>query len=164
MYLVFVRWHEVWDAVQTCVSTLLLPHITVNCLHFCRRMELYTDYSLSELRTETYSLILAGCGPLSRWFLARLIRPWRWRRYVTPKRRLTLKGLQGVISQKTTALRASNPTARILIMQSYSVTKTCYGCLYDINPVGGHDESAAYPNPRYSEGVLCIGNLYRSPS
>jgi hypothetical protein len=38
---------------------------------------------------------------LSRWFLAQLIfRPWRWRRYVPPKRRLTLNGLHGVISQK----------------------------------------------------------------
>jgi hypothetical protein len=38
---------------------------------------------------------------LSRWFLARLIfRPWRWRRYVPPKRRFTLNGLRGVISQK----------------------------------------------------------------
>jgi hypothetical protein len=38
---------------------------------------------------------------LSRWFLARLIlRPWRWRRYVPPKLRLTLNGLYGVISQK----------------------------------------------------------------
>jgi hypothetical protein len=27
-------------------------------------------------------------------------RPWRWRRYVPPKRRLTLNGLHGVISQK----------------------------------------------------------------
>jgi hypothetical protein len=27
--------------------------------------------------------------------------PWRWRRYVPPKHRLTFKGLQGVISQKT---------------------------------------------------------------
>jgi hypothetical protein len=33
---------------------------------------------------------------LSRWFLAQLIfLPWRWRRYVPPKRRLTLNGLHG---------------------------------------------------------------------
>jgi hypothetical protein len=38
---------------------------------------------------------------LLRWFLARLIfRPWRWWRYVPPKRRLTFNGLHGVISQK----------------------------------------------------------------
>jgi nitrate reductase gamma subunit len=27
-------------------------------------------------------------------------RPWRWRRHVPPKRRLTFNGLRGVISQK----------------------------------------------------------------
>jgi hypothetical protein len=55
----------------------------------------------------------------SRWqagHLARLILPpWRWRRYVLPKRRLIFNRLQGVISQKmvlfiTTAVRTSNPT------------------------------------------------------
>jgi hypothetical protein len=44
--------------------------------------------------------------------LARLIRPWRWRRYVPPKRQLTFNGLHGVISQKialfiTAAVRTS---------------------------------------------------------
>jgi hypothetical protein len=38
---------------------------------------------------------------LSSWYLAWLIlRPWRWRRYVPPKRRLAFNGLHGVISQK----------------------------------------------------------------
>jgi hypothetical protein len=32
--------------------------------------------------------------------LSLFLRPWRWRRYVTPKRRLTLNGLHGVISRK----------------------------------------------------------------
>jgi hypothetical protein len=41
------------------------------------------------------------CHLLSRWFLARIIvRPWRRRRYVPPKRRLTPNGLHGIISQK----------------------------------------------------------------
>jgi hypothetical protein len=58
----------------------------------------------------------SACHLLSRWFLARLIlRPWRWERYVPPKRLLTFNGLHGVISQKivlfiTTAVRTSNPT------------------------------------------------------
>jgi hypothetical protein len=42
----------------------------------------------------------SACHLLSRWYLARLIRPWRWRRYVPPKRRLTFTRLHGVISQK----------------------------------------------------------------
>jgi hypothetical protein len=44
----------------------------------------------------------SSCHLRSRWFLAHLILlPWRWRRYVPPKRRLTFNGLQGVIFQKT---------------------------------------------------------------
>jgi hypothetical protein len=40
-------------------------------------------------------IISAACHPPSRWFLARLILlPWRWRRPVPPKRRLTFNGLQ----------------------------------------------------------------------
>jgi hypothetical protein len=42
------------------------------------------------------------CGPEEgRWFLAWLIRPWRWRPHVPPKRRLTFSGLDDVIAQKT---------------------------------------------------------------
>jgi hypothetical protein len=42
----------------------------------------------------------SGCHLLSGWFLARLIlRPWRWRQYVPPKRRVTYNALHGVISQ-----------------------------------------------------------------
>jgi hypothetical protein len=58
----------------------------------------------------------AACHLLSCWLLAWFIFwPWRWRRYVTPKRRLTLNGLHDVISQKTvvfitTAVRTSIPT------------------------------------------------------
>jgi hypothetical protein len=52
----------------------------------------------------------------SCWFLLELfLRPWRWRRYVPPKRRLQLNRLHGVTSQKmllfiTTAVKTSNPT------------------------------------------------------
>jgi hypothetical protein len=48
-------------------------------------------------------------------FLLSFLLPLRWRRYVPPKRRLTLNGLHGVIFQKmvlfiTTSVRTSNPT------------------------------------------------------
>jgi hypothetical protein len=33
------------------------------------------------------------------WYLARLIWPWRWKRYIPPNRRLTFNGLHGVISR-----------------------------------------------------------------
>jgi hypothetical protein len=42
----------------------------------------------------------SACHLLLRWYLARLIRPWRWKRYVPPKRRLAFSGVHGVISQK----------------------------------------------------------------
>jgi hypothetical protein len=39
--------------------------------------------------------------PASRWLLARLIiRRWRWRRHILPKRRLTLNWLHGIMCQK----------------------------------------------------------------
>jgi hypothetical protein len=42
-----------------------------------------------------------ACHLLPRWFLAELIFvPWKWRRYVPRRRRLTLNGLHGLISQK----------------------------------------------------------------
>jgi hypothetical protein len=59
-----------------------------------------------------------ACHLLSRWFLAQLIfRPWRRRRYVPRKRRLTLNGLHCVISQKmvlfiATGVITSNLTER----------------------------------------------------
>jgi hypothetical protein len=47
----------------------------------------------------------SACHLLSGWFLACLIfRPWKWRRYIPPKRRLTLNGLHGVISPEENAL------------------------------------------------------------
>jgi hypothetical protein len=42
----------------------------------------------------------SACHLLSRWFLFRLFRPWRWMRHVLPKLRLNFKIIHGVISQK----------------------------------------------------------------
>jgi hypothetical protein len=48
----------------------------------------------------------SACQLLLRCFIARLIlQSWRWRRHVSPKRRLTFNGVHGVISQKTELLR-----------------------------------------------------------
>jgi hypothetical protein len=50
----------------------------------------------------TYRLHLQQSHLLSRWFLARLIvRPWRWRRYVPPKCRLTFNGLSYIPEDST---------------------------------------------------------------
>jgi hypothetical protein len=51
-----------------------------------------------------------------------ILRPWRWRQYVPPKRRVQLYGLHGVISQKmihfkTIAVKTSNPTCLHEIME-----------------------------------------------
>jgi hypothetical protein len=99
---------------------------------------------------ETYRLHLQGrrisqvinqqnqnpaCHLLSLWFLARLsLRPWRWRRYVSPKRRLTLNGLHDVISQKialfiTTAVRIPNPTSNSFY---YVMVNCCMLCAHQV--------------------------------
>jgi hypothetical protein len=59
----------------------------------------------------------SGSKKISRARNQRIFRPWRWRRYVPQKRRLTLNGLHGVISQKMarfiiTAVRTSNPAKK----------------------------------------------------
>jgi hypothetical protein len=43
-----------------------------------------------------------ACHLLACWFLNLFLRPWRWRQYVPPKRRLKLNALHGIISQKMT--------------------------------------------------------------
>jgi hypothetical protein len=53
-----------------------------------------------------------------------ILRPWRWRRYLPPKRPVQLNALHGVISQKmilfiTTAVKTSDPTS----FQSCSSTR-----------------------------------------
>jgi hypothetical protein len=57
-----------------------------------------------------------------------ILRPWRWRRYVPPKRRLTFNGLYGVISHKmvlfiSTAEKTSYPSECIVLWLSGSKTK-----------------------------------------
>jgi hypothetical protein len=57
-------------------------------------------------------------GLQAGFLLSLFSRPWRWRRYVPPKRLLTFNGLHGVISQKmvhfiTTGVRTSDPTNRL---------------------------------------------------
>jgi hypothetical protein len=48
----------------------------------------------------TYRQCLLGTCFHAGFLLTSFFRPWRWRRYVPPKRRLTLIGPHGVISQK----------------------------------------------------------------
>jgi hypothetical protein len=66
------------------------------------------------------------------------LRPWRWRQYVPPKRRLHLNRLHAVTSQKmilfiTTAVKTSNPTS----IKLYGVTSGRVGpsdntCIWEL--------------------------------
>jgi hypothetical protein len=73
-------------------------------------------------------IVCSTCHMFSRLFLFRLIlRFWRWRQHVHPKRRLTFSRLHGVIFQKikiflTTAARTSDSTYSLSVLFS---TKFC---------------------------------------
>jgi hypothetical protein len=57
----------------------------------------------------------SSCQLLSRLYLARFIlRPWRWRRYIPPKRRLTFNGLHGVISLPAQFRKLTNQVSQCL--------------------------------------------------
>lgn len=86
---------------QCTCSTYASTYIHLNC------STQYSGYTTSEY---------AACHLLSRRFLAWLIlRRWRWKKHVHPKRPLSFDGLHGDLSQKleffiTTDVRASYPT------------------------------------------------------
>jgi hypothetical protein len=93
--------------------------------HHCENLKSYTVFlhrQVTHRYVRRFGKVGAACHLLSRWFLARLIpRPWRWRRYFPPKRRLTYNGLHGVISLKialfiTTAVITYNPTKSSLLV------------------------------------------------
>jgi hypothetical protein len=103
--------------------------------------ETFSSYTLKVVYKSTIFWDITPFSPLSVnrhfggtcWFLAELIfLSWRWRRYVTPKRRLTLNGLHSVISQKivlftTTAVRTSNPSK--LFKSTVKECQIKYWCL-----------------------------------
>jgi hypothetical protein len=69
------------------------------------------------------------------------LRPWRWRRYVPPKRRLTLNILHGVISQKivlfiTTAVKTSNPTSNISRPKRFKTSCGAHPASYPMHTTG----------------------------
>jgi hypothetical protein len=105
--------------------------ISTNILYFLKSNIFWDITPCSPLKVNrrlggTYRSV---CHLLSRWFLAELIRrPWRWRRYVPPKRRLTFNGLHGVITQKiiffiTTAVRKKD--RELISMWKCWIIKEC---------------------------------------
>jgi hypothetical protein len=110
-------WHWIELRIIDMKSQLL---DTILCQHnLFQTLTTYLPIVKSNITFQTLlelkSSIFRASHLLSRWFLAWLIlRPWRWRRHVLPKRRLTFSGLYGVIYQKielfiATAVRTSNP-------------------------------------------------------
>jgi hypothetical protein len=73
---------------------------------------------------------LSLCLLLSRWYFFRPIRPWKWKRYIPPKGRLTFNGLHGVISQKTVLFH--------ILVSSY------YSTLIDLLSLSPHQSN--YPS------------------
>jgi hypothetical protein len=106
---------------------------------------LYASKANTNILTEEFCLLgyntmlskLCLLLPLSPWFLARLIlRPWSWRGYVPPKRRLTFNVLHRVISQEieifiATAVRTSNPT---LWLKFLWIPQANAGIIYSVRP------------------------------
>jgi hypothetical protein len=67
-----------------------------------------------------------------------ILRSWRWRLYVPPKRQVPLNALHGVISQKkllfkTTAVKTSNPTNKAWFVCPVSDAKCV--CRNDHTPI-----------------------------
>jgi hypothetical protein len=98
--------------IQTYLSsrTWVGPGLSLSAVHYtCVRFEVLTAVVMKS----TIFWDITPCSPLkvnrhfggtychflSLWFLAWLIfRPWRWRRHIPRKRRLTFNGQNGVIS------------------------------------------------------------------
>jgi hypothetical protein len=79
-----------WDSPP--YSPLKLNYISKD--HFA---SIFRDEKQANQESNKLCLLLASC-----WFLAWFIfQPWRWRRHVPLKRRLTCSGLQDIMSQKT---------------------------------------------------------------
>jgi hypothetical protein len=100
---------------------------------------------------EEFFLLLVTCFRLLAWII---LRPWRWRRHVPPKRRLTFNGLHGVMSQKiglflTTALRTSDPTNDILKKLDGFYRFYIY-ILGSCNVGGGSEEYLSRPSPCFN--------------
>jgi hypothetical protein len=70
----------------------------------------------------------SACHPLACWFPELILRPWRWRRYVPPKRLVHLNGLHSVISQKMMLFSAWNVKIHTKVLKLWSaVFHTFFG-------------------------------------
>jgi hypothetical protein len=87
------------------------------------------------------------------------ILPWRWMRYVPPKRRLKLNGLHDVISQSTvlfitTAVKTSDPTYQdVCSMEIERLVTTIMINAHKVHP---------FYEPGYV--ITCVGNITEEKS
>jgi hypothetical protein len=82
--------------------------------------------------------------PASCWFLASFIlQPRRWRQHVPPKRRLTINGLHGVISQKKALLIHHYLYSRQLNQAFSDISSACADCTINqsSSTIGPHRRS-----------------------
>jgi hypothetical protein len=81
------------------------------------RVPVFYLHSVSYINPDFRLANYSACHLLACFLLNLFFRPRRWRRYVPPKRRLTLNGLHGVISQKMILLNLNTilpPTPKSL--------------------------------------------------
>jgi hypothetical protein len=88
----------------------------------CNTVDTQNNARFWRYRPFTFFRLPPACSLVCWTFL----RPWRWRRYVPPERRLLHNGLHGVISQKTTifittAVKTLNPTYFTICLSPESV-------------------------------------------
>jgi hypothetical protein len=84
-------------------------------------MTLFATWTLHIRRRPRRIWLLAG------FLLDLLLRPWRWRQYVPPKRRLRLNGLHGVISQNMSLQYVSGLSRQHEAIQNkFSILTTKY--------------------------------------
>jgi hypothetical protein len=93
---------EFLEVVKPCSSVEVQWRLAEKyCLHLQYRIRNRSKMKWKNLSSGILRSAIRCKLTISRWFLAWLIlRPWRWRRHVSPKRRLTFNGLQCLISHK----------------------------------------------------------------
>jgi hypothetical protein len=102
-----------WVLGYICLTTIEIAgvrmHSTQTIFSVSKEEHIRFEVLTAVITKSTIFWDIMPCNPLkvkqnhiiSHWFLSWFIlRPWRWRRYVPPKRRLTFNRLHGVISQK----------------------------------------------------------------
>jgi hypothetical protein len=95
--------HQVLPWYRPWVGTLLVfirNFLLLNLKHKLKlKLKSTTYWDISQARNQREAGGKQGLCFHTAFFFRLFLRPWIWRRYVPPKRRLTLNGLHGVISQ-----------------------------------------------------------------